>query len=76
MKFVALFGVSVALAGCVSPQALETEPVTLKTPKGVVTCQLYTLDQVTWDRATAWPKGLTAEKADRLCREEGARRLY
>ncbi len=75
VKFFALFGASVVLAGCVNPQVFETEPVTLKTPKGAVTCQLYTPDQVAWDRAIAWPKGLSAKKADKICREEGERRL-
>lgn len=63
------------LAGCVaSPEAYETPPVDLKTPKGVVTCQLYTDEIVLWDRAIRWPRTISAEEADAYCKEEGRRR--
>ncbi len=65
----------VLLTGCISsPQAYETEPVDLKTPKGTVTCQLYTDEIVLWDRAIRWPRTITAEQADAVCKEEGRRR--
>lgn len=64
-----------ALAGCVSsPEAYETEPVELTTPKGTVTCQLYTDEIVLWDRAILWPRTISAAEADAVCKEEGRRR--
>ena len=62
-----------ALAGCVSPEQFETPPVTLQTDRGPVLCQLYRLDQVTWDRAIDRPDSMDVETADQLCRNEGRR---
>lgn len=72
-KLLASFG-AVALAGCVqNPQNFETVPVTLKTPKGKVTCQLYNLETVLWDRAISKSAGLSDHEADQYCRTEGYR---
>ena len=39
------------LTACVpTPEDLETTPVQVQTPQGVVTCQLYRHNRVTWDR--------------------------
>ena len=63
------------LAACVpDPRAYETPPVTLKTPKGPVTCQLYTDRIVAWDRSIDRPARMGLTEADNLCRAEGQRR--
>lgn len=73
---VAVLGSALFLAGCVSsPVQYETRPVQLETPKGIVTCQLYTDDIVLWDRAIDRPETMTVREADQYCREEGQRRL-
>lgn len=63
------------LTGCggLDPRAYETAPVKLKTAKGPVTCQLYTRERVIWDRAIEWPRSMTFEEADGICRAEGLR---
>lgn len=75
-RFLAVGPLAVGLlSGCVaSPEAYETPPVDLETPKGVVTCQLYTDEIVLWDRAIRWPRAMSAEAADALCKKEGNRR--
>lgn len=72
-----LMPVAVLLAGCIpTPEDLETTPVKVQTPKGVVTCQLYRHTQVTWDRAIDFPATkMTVPEADAYCRQEGQRRL-
>lgn len=67
----------VTLSACVpSPEDLETTPVKVQTPKGVVTCQLYRHDRVTWDRAIDFPATkMSVPEADNYCRQEGQRRL-
>ncbi|MTH99188.1 hypothetical protein [Roseibium sp. RKSG952] len=74
---VTLLPVLAALAGCIpSPEDLETTPVQVQTPQGVVTCQLYRLDRVTWDRAIDYPATkMSVTQADNYCRQEGQRRL-
>ncbi len=65
---------SFAVAGCVqSPAAYETTPVKLKTPKGVVTCQLYSKEQVIWDRSIDRPNSMSVKEADDICLAEGLR---
>lgn len=67
--------VCLALAGCdFSPEAYESEPVTVQTRMGVVTCQLYTRDLVVWDRAIDRPDNMTVSTADAICVNEGQRR--
>lgn len=64
------------IAGCnITPEQYETTPVVLSTAQGPVTCQLYQLDQVTWDRAIHRPNAMSVETADTLCRNAGARIL-
>lgn len=63
-----------AAAGCApDPRQYETTPVQIPSPEGTVTCQLYTVDVVLWDRAIDWPRSLTAAEADALCQAEGQR---
>jgi uncharacterized lipoprotein YbaY len=64
---------SVFLAGCLDKSSFETPPVSVKTPKGVVECQLYTHDKVLWDEAISAPQGMSISEADRICYEEGKR---
>lgn len=62
------------LAACsLDPREYESTPVVLQTAAGPVTCQLYTHEQVIWDRAISRPGSMTVETADNLCRQEGAR---
>lgn len=62
------------LAGCsFDPRAHETAPVEVRTADGVVTCQLYRRDLVTWDRAIDHPVGMSVRAADEVCRAEGYR---
>lgn len=66
---------AVVLTGCggLDPQSYETTPVQLKTPKGIVVCQLYTREQVLWDRAIDRPGTMSVREADDICRAEGLR---
>lgn len=71
----ALLGAAM-LAGCaITPEQYESTPVVISTAQGPVTCQLYTLEQVTWDRAIHRPDAMGVDTADTLCRNEGARIL-
>ena len=65
------------LSGCVpTPEELETTPVQVRTPAGVVTCQLYRHDRVSWDRAIDFPATkMSVATADNYCKQEGLRRL-
>ncbi|KIC44415.1 hypothetical protein RA28_15940 [Ruegeria sp. ANG-S4] len=65
------------VAGCIpTPESLETTPVQVQTPKGVVTCQLYSQSRVSWDRAIDFPATkMSVPEADGYCRQEGQRRL-
>ncbi|WP_425078271.1 hypothetical protein [Ruegeria denitrificans] len=69
--------VAIVTSACIpSPEDLETPPVKVQTPKGVVTCQLYRHDRVTWDRAIDLPATkMSVSEADAYCRQEGQRRL-
>lgn len=68
------FGAVVLTAGCtIDPADYETTPVKLSTPKGTVTCQLYTEELVIWDRAINVPPGMTIAEGDQLCHNEGLR---
>ena len=69
-------GLSIAvLSGCIDQKKYETEPVSVKTPKGTVVCQLYTHKQVLWDEAISVPAGMSIKEGDRVCIAEGKRRL-
>lgn len=61
------------LTGCLDPKDMETEPVRVQTPSGIVTCQLYRRDRVLWDRAIHRPETMSVDEADQICREEGQR---
>ena len=63
------------LTGCIDRASYETEPVQVKSKKGVVTCQLYTRKRVLWDEAISIPKGMTIAEGDQICQNEGLRRL-
>ncbi|MES0861408.1 hypothetical protein ABLN87_03520 [Ruegeria sp. SCPT10] len=65
------------VAACIpSPKDLETTPVQVQSPKGVVTCQLYRPDRVTWDRAIDFPATkMSVPEADAICQQEGLRRI-
>ncbi len=66
----------VTLAACsLNPTDYETTPVVVQSEAGPVTCQLYTLDQVTWDRSISRPNNMDVATADQLCRNEGTRLL-
>jgi len=77
IKIVVALPMLAALTACIpSPEDLETTPVKVQTPKGVVTCQLYRQDRVTWDRAIDFPATkMTVPEADAYCKQEGQRRL-
>ena len=65
--------IAFGLAGCVSPEDFETEPVRIQTAQGVVTCQLYTRERVLWDRAINRPETMSVAMADQVCQAEGKR---
>ncbi|WP_325168758.1 hypothetical protein [Paracoccus caeni] len=71
-KLIALGALAVSLAAC-SPQQFESAPVTVDSPQGPVTCQLYTKNMLDWDRSTDRPNGMSVTEADNLCRAEGRR---
>ncbi|WP_171207471.1 MULTISPECIES: hypothetical protein [unclassified Ruegeria] len=75
LTFSLLASAAVLIAACVpSPSDFETTPVQVSTSKGVVTCQLYRLDRVDWDRAIDFPATkMTVPEADQICRDEGLR---
>ncbi|MGV6802890.1 MAG: hypothetical protein ACWA49_01700 [Ruegeria sp.] len=77
LKFAVLFPITATLTGCIpTPRELESTPVKVQTPKGVVTCQLYRLDRVDWDRAIDFPATkMSVPEADAYCQQEGQRRL-
>lgn len=62
------------VSGCAHPTYYETAPVEVETPRGVVTCQLYTPEEVLLDEAIFAPDGMSIPEADAFCRAEGHRR--
>ena len=64
----------VAVSGCVR-SSYESTPVVVKTPKGDVTCQLYTAERVQWDQAIAKPESMSKREADNICIAKGAKQL-
>ena len=76
-KAAVVFPLLAALSACIpSPEELETTPVKVNTPEGIVTCQLYRRDRVNWDRAIDFPASkMSVPQADAYCREEGRRQL-
>lgn len=76
-KAIVLLPLVSTVAACIpSPKDLETTPVQVQTSKGVVTCQLYRQDRVTWDRAIDFPATkMSVPEADAICQQEGLRRI-
>ncbi|WP_371169725.1 hypothetical protein [Aliiroseovarius sp. 2305UL8-7] len=64
----------VAVSGC-GRSSYESTPVVVKTPKGEVTCQLYTVERVQWDQAIAKPANMSKREADNVCIAKGAKQL-
>lgn len=64
----------VILSAC-SPAMFESEPVTVKTDKGSVVCQLYTREIVEWDRPITFSTSITPDEAYHICLREGIREL-
>ncbi|WP_299907562.1 hypothetical protein [uncultured Paracoccus sp.] len=65
---------SLFLAACsLDPRDYETTPVVVQTEAGPVTCQLYTHEQVIWDRAISRPNSMDVKTADNICLQEGQR---
>ena len=63
-----------ALSACsLNPKDYETTPVIADSAMGPVICQIYTHEQVTWDRSINRPDKMGVETADNLCRAEGQR---
>ncbi|WBU54144.1 hypothetical protein [Paracoccus sp. SCSIO 75233] len=62
------------LSACaISPKDFESQPVLVDTAMGPVICQLYTPEQVTWDRSIGRPNAMDVATADTICRNEGKR---
>ena len=49
LLFLCLFCALFAITGCANKKQHETTPILLKTPEGLVVCQLYALDLIMWD---------------------------
>ena len=63
----------VLLGACtIDPKNYETTPVTVDSAKGPVTCQLYTKEMLTWDRAIGHSGSMSVEEADAICKAKGA----
>ena len=76
VKITAITTLAFALSACsLDPKSHETAPVQVQTPKGIVTCQLYTEKTTIWDRATAVPAGMSIKEGDAICKAEGAKGL-
>lgn len=65
-----MIGTAVTLAGC-SKASMETEPVMVDTPMGVVTCQLYTPSLLLWDTVISLPPGLSYDSGVDICKDAG-----
>ncbi len=74
IKFGLVIIAATTLSACaITPEQFESAPVLADSPAGPVTCQIYTHEQVTWDRSINRPASLSVATADSLCRQEGAR---
>lgn len=73
-KLIVITAAAAALSACaITPEQYETTPVIAQSPAGPVTCQIYTHEQVTWDRSINRPGSMSVAAADNLCRQEGQR---
>ena len=68
-----LLGATLALVSGCTTKSFETAPVTLKTDKGDVVCQLYDRNTVIFDHVVHMPNAMHVEEANALCRAEGER---
>ena len=68
-----LLGATLALVSGCTTASFETEPVTLKTDKGDVVCQLYSRNTVLFDHVISMPHAMHVPEANALCRAEGER---
>lgn len=68
MKYLLIL--TIGLAGC-SPRFYESAPIYVYTPQGEVVCQLYTKEEVLWDRSINRPDSMSVQKADNICINEG-----
>lgn len=74
IRFALVAAAVATLSACaITPQQYETTPVLAQSPAGPVTCQIYTHEQVTWDRSINRPGSMSVTTADNLCRQEGYR---
>ena len=73
LLFLCLFCALFTITGCANKKEHETTPIRLKTPEGLVVCQLYALDLIMWDTSITRPKSMSKETADKICVAEGAR---
>lgn len=65
--------VATVSACAISPKDYESTPVIAESAMGPVVCQIYTHEQVTWDRSIQRPEKMDVDTADNLCRAEGKR---
>ncbi|MFV0291713.1 MAG: hypothetical protein ACK5II_00170 [Paracoccus sp. (in: a-proteobacteria)] len=70
---VAIAAVALLSACTITPKQYESTPVIAQSPMGPVICQIYTHEQVTWDRSIDRPEAMDVTTADNLCRMEGQR---
>ena len=68
-KIFALIGV-LSITAC-SPRFYETAPVVVNSAQGPVICQLYTKEEVLWDRSISRPENMSVTMADTICIKEG-----
>ena len=73
LLFLCLFCALFTVMGCANKKEHGTIPIRLKTPEGLVVCQLYALDLIMWDTSITRPKSMSKETADKICVAEGAR---
>ncbi len=73
LKITAVAVAALTVGACTSPEDFESDPVTVETSQGPVTCQLYTRTSTTWDRAIDRPDAMSVSTADRICKNEGNR---
>lgn len=74
VKFALAAAAAVTVSACaMTPEQYETTPVIAQSPAGPVVCQIYTHEQVTWDRSINRPNAIDVATADNLCRAEGKR---
>lgn len=71
--FTAIPAVLLVAACSINPRDYETTPVVVQTAAGPVTCQLYTKEQVIWDRSISRPNSMDVQTADNVCLAEGKR---